>query len=281
MSIRTIIIPCIIIPVSSLLLVICGCEDDGGTTNAEFYINPSSATLASNETTVVLQAVGGHNPLSWSVSDASKGSVSSNGQTVTYTRVAGKYGINIVTVTDSMSWTADATISQPEPGVAATNTYVAISPASATLNNNGNKIVFTASKGSEPYTWSVGDGARGHIDASGDQCTYTRDAAGDNTIIVTDAGGHRAIVNILQPATATLAVSPSATSVTGLGGVVVFTVSGGTGSYTWSVQSGDVAGSISPTTGNSTAYTSTSTNTTVIKVQDSAATTAFATVTKM
>ena len=102
-------------------LFVGGCDNGDSTNNAAFSIQPASAELKDTETTVVLEAVGGHQPLSWQVSDASMGAVSGGGQTVTYTRVAGKYGVNTVTVTDSLSWTAVANISQPPPDATTTN----------------------------------------------------------------------------------------------------------------------------------------------------------------
>ena len=92
------------------LCVVLGCEDSG-TDGAEFSINPAAATLSTNDLTVVLQAVGGHAPLAWSVSDASMGAVSGSGQTVTYTRTDSN-GVNVVTVTDDKQWTASSTIVQ-------------------------------------------------------------------------------------------------------------------------------------------------------------------------
>jgi len=251
-----------------MAIVLASCDNgDGGTTNASFYITPSSASITDPTTSVVLAAVGGHEPLVWSLSDASLGALTGSGQTVTYIRTASKYGVNVVTVTDSMSWTATATISQPEAG--ATNVLPGISPTAATLDSDGAQVVFTASGGVDPYTWGVGDSTRGGIVSyASSQALYTRTSSGDNTAVLYDANGHMAVATITQPATAALAISPLVAAVTGIGGTQAFTAAGGIPAYTWSIVSGD--GSLSPLTGSTTIYTSASTNTTtVIKVTDS------------
>jgi hypothetical protein len=258
--------------VAALVILVSGCESgDNGTKNAEFSINPSNATLPDTSTTVVLQAVGGHIPLVWQVSDSSLGTLSGDGQTVTYTRIAGKYGVNLVTVTDSMAWTATATISQPA-NTTTTNTLPQISPASVTLVSDGNQVVFTGSGGSEPYTWSVGNGSLGRSDtAANNQTLYTRLAAGDNTVIMYDADGQVAVASISQP-TSSLTVTPDTASIA-TNGTQVFVASGGTGVYAWSVQSGD--GTVAPAAGASTVFTSTGPIDAVVKLSDGS-TTVFA-----
>lgn len=264
---------------AAAVVVLSGCENgDDGTENASFYIDPGSVSLSAQQTTAGLMAVGGHEPLAWTVSDESLGTISGNAQAATYTRTS-KYGVNIVTCTDSMSWKATCTISYNEPSPTNDTGPLAISPASATLTYDGAQTVFTVTGGRSPYAWTVGNTARGHIETYGatSQTLYTRDTKDDNTVVAYDSDGHMVSATVSQPATATLAISPATATVTGIGSVQVLTVAGGSGTYTWSMNSGD--GTVSPGTGNSTVYTSASTNTTsVVKVTDSAGVNAFSTI---
>ena len=62
-----------------------GCEHDGGATSTDqFSITPATAELTPGDT-VVLTAVGGHSPFTWTVDDSTAGEISStNGESVTY-----------------------------------------------------------------------------------------------------------------------------------------------------------------------------------------------------
>ena len=175
-----------------LFLLMAGCEE-GDLTGEVFRVEPSQVTLMEVDTTVVLQAVGGEEPFTWTVSDGSLGSVTGSVRTVTYTRTA-KNGANTVQVTDNRQWMASALVIQAKEAV-----DLAITPANASLSTNGLQAVFTAAGGVQPYVWSCGNDS-GKIYSTGpNQAVYTRVNSGPNTVIVFDDVGHVALVNVSQP----------------------------------------------------------------------------------
>jgi len=258
-----------------------GCEDADDSnledTNASFTVQPANITLTASNTTAVFMAVGGHAPLTWSVSDQSLGSISGSGQTVTYTR-SDLNGVNRIEVRDGLGWIAHAVVQQiPNPAERPDDEDLSLSPQSATLYNDGDKIVISAVGGDDPYDWDVGDGTRGKIEPQGDfQVIYTRLSSGNNTVICTDHDGRVSIAQISQPAAATLGISPVNTTISTNGGSAVFTAAGGNGVYTWGIQSGP--GSMNPGTGNSSVLTvPAGTTPTIVQVSDGASV-VFATV---
>lgn len=248
-----------------------GCEDDslGG---AVFYVAPNLVTLAESGETVIFEAVGGSEPLAWKVTDDTMGTLTGDGRTVTYTR-SDKPGANSIRVEDDNHWTASATVIQDNPLGG-----LALSPLQDTLNNDGDKAVFTATGGTKPYIWSVGTSG-GKVEPSGpNQAIYTRMHEGNNTVIVSDQSGFVAIADVTQPATPTLTVSPGTVTVATANGSQIFTASGGSGGYTWSVLPPQ-SGYVSNPTGSSTVYTSTGANSDILSLSDGA-TTIFATINK-
>ena len=112
-----------------------GCEK-GSSSNSQFYITPATAELAPGQS-ITLTAVGGREPLVWTVDDSTTGQLSSdNGRSVVYLALravpvqsytyttnpaegipAGATNIvagvmNTVRVADNQSWTASAVITQ-------------------------------------------------------------------------------------------------------------------------------------------------------------------------
>lgn len=262
------------------VFLLAGCEISSTEEGAVFRIEPSEITLTASNRTVVLQAVGGHFPFEWDVTDESMGSVSGEGEIVTYTR-GDANGANTVKAIDGQEWVATATIiQQNDPEETAELT---ISPTTSTLESDGDKVVFTGIGGVGTYTWSVGNSSRGGIISEAwSQAIYTRNTSGNNTAIVTDEAGHVAIAEITQPAVSAVTISPTVATVSTNQGSQVFTASGGTESYTWAIVGGP-HGSLSPLplTGSSKVYTSLvgDSNSDVILVTDGN-TTAFATVNK-
>lgn len=242
------------------------CDDDSNLSGSDFYINPSDTTMDVDDTTVMLQAVGGIAPMKWSVSDASLGTVTSNGYSVVYTRKS-VVGVNLVKVVDSRTWEATATIRQLATAGASD---LKIAPTSFTLAANNNQTVFTASGGVEPYSWSVGVSARGHVVAQKDdsQVVYVRDTAGDNTVIVTDHAGAVAIATVAQPSGAALSISAAPATLSNNGDQSILTVSGGAPTYTWSLATGS-RGTLSATTGATVIYTRSTSGNQVVTVTDS------------
>jgi len=269
----------LLVPVVAIclgLLLSVGCDDDSSLDNQSIRIDPQSVTLGKVDTTIALTVAGGHAPFEWTVSDDTLGTVGSDSRTVTYTRTDVN-GANTVTVTDNQTWTAQAVIIQQDEA-----DVLAISPTDITLDGNGDKVAFTGTGGTYPYTWTVGIAARGHVDsATGSQTVYTRDTAEDNTVLLTDKKGHVAIANITQPDVASLSVSPSTASVATNGGTQVFTAVGGTAPYTWSFAvNNSGAPNPSPVIGSSTLYVSGGAGIDTIRVIDGDGTLAFATITK-
>lgn len=145
---------------------------------------------------------------------------------------------------------------------------VAISPTSYTLVINEN-TTFTATDGTEPYTFSVSAGT-GSINAS--TGVYTAPAApGTATITVTDGDGNTDTASVTI--NAELAISPATLSIT-QANTPTFTATGGVAPYTYSVTAGNAT--INATTG---VLTPTGTGAVTVRVTDSGARTSDATVT--
>ncbi len=248
------------------LLALTGC-DDGADSGDVFRIDPSKVTLSKSETSVAFGAVGGVEPLTWTVTDATLGTVSGSGRAATYARKTAN-GINTVQVTDSQGWLASSYVTQQDDP--APTTTLAISPTSVTLSNDGDKRVFSASGGQTPYQWKLGDSSRGTLEVDGySQAIYTRTKAGNNTVILTDDDGHAAIADVIQPSGAKLTVTASPSSLAKNGDKSILTASGGVPGYTWSVQ--DVAlGHLVSTTGDSVVYVRDQPGQNVVTVRDSA-----------
>ena len=264
-----------------VFITMTGCEEDGANSGDVFRIEPSEVTLSSDEGSTSLHVVGGTPPYTWSVSDTTLGTVASNGEAVTYIRTK-MTGVNVVSVRDSKGWSASAHIYQTDKP-----SEPSITPATATLENDGDKIVFTGSGGTGPYRWSVADETRGKVSYKAwSQALYTRLKAGNNSVILTDSEGHRAVAQIIQPEKAVLAISPASASVSTNGGIIVFTAVGGKEPYTWSFSVNNSGATLTPlplTSGSSKVYTCPPCNksdTDVISLKDANGTEVFAIVTK-
>lgn len=134
----------------------------------------------------------------------------------------------------------------------ATNAQVQVAPATATLANNGDQVLLTATGGAGPYRWEVGSTSLGQVRTVGaSQVLYTRTAAGNNTVLAY-SGSSVAMASIAQPAVAAVTVEPAAATVTVGAAAAVLNAVGGIPPYTWSILNGP--GSVSPSTGISTVY---------------------------
>jgi len=102
------------------IVVFSGCEDNAvpreqtpAPPPSALSINPSVATLNSSNTYAMLVASGGAPPYKWSISDPSLGAIPETGAgAITYTAVAAKQGVNVLSVVDQNNWTAQAFICQ-------------------------------------------------------------------------------------------------------------------------------------------------------------------------
>lgn len=171
--------------------LLTGCEEDTNLSGADFRIDPPEATISETDGSVALRVIGGAEPFEWTVSDDTLGAVSGSGSHVTYTRT-GQGGVNTVTVTDDRSWTASALMVQQN--------QLAVSPTTATTADEGDKIIFQASGGRPPYSWSTTAAWRGSVAPQGaNQAIYTRTDSGENQVLVTDSQGTVAIATVTQP----------------------------------------------------------------------------------
>lgn len=260
----------LLIVVAVALIAACG-HDDGGSASGSFLLEPREVTLGPDEETVALRAVGGNLPIQWRVTDITRGIVTGKGETATYT-ATDRLGINTVEAQDGRGFIATATIIKTDQ-----EQELSVTPDAVTLSSNGDKVVFAANGGNPPFRWGVGDDDRGKISVRNDrEAIYTRKGAGNNAVTVIDDAGFAAVASITQPDTPTLAISPSSATTT-TNGTLVFTASGGTEAYTWSIASG--TGIVSPATGSSTVYTSIDGDTDVVALSDGL-TTVFATIGK-
>lgn len=254
-------------------IALVGCDDD--VSGAAFSINPGDTSILPAGS-LTLTAVGGEDPLTWTVSDEALGVVTGTGRTVAYNGAGGE-GVNTVRVTDNQQWEAVAFVRQ----VADLDTLT-ISPDDAELALDDQKQSFTAAGGTAPYSWTLSSYSRGAIDPSGEGVVYTRKTVGDNTVVLTDGMGLTATAQVSQPDAATLVVSPSSASVSTNGGVQVFQAVGGLAPYAWTVHvNGTGTSTVDPAAGTSTVFTTpTGAATDVIRCQDANGTIVFVTITK-
>ena len=216
------------------------------TVTTPLSLSPSSVILAVNNTATFV-SVGGTGPFSYS---RVSGTGSINVSTGVYTSPATS-GAAIVRVTDSLGATADSSIT--------VNSALTISPTSQTTFINST-ISFSGSGGVTPYSFSLVSGA-GSINIS--TGLYTAPAANGSAVVhVTDALGNTASATVtvtsplsLSPATVTLAVNNTTT----------FAAVGGTGPFTYAIQSG--TGTVNASTGVFTAPATS--GSAVVRVTDS------------
>lgn len=156
-----------------------GCDNSDSTADADFYVDPADAVATVSSPTVVLTAVGGLEPYTWTVSDSTLGAVTGSGPAVTYTRTGGN-GVNTVTVTDERGWTASATISQQD------GPPVVVSPSVTTASTNAVSLAFSADGGSGSYSWTTTLGSVGPATGSGTVLTLPE---GTEQVFVTVSDG--------------------------------------------------------------------------------------------
>lgn len=148
-------------------------------------------------------------------------------------------GTSVIRVTDSVSGTADASITVIAP--------LTVTPTAASVSTGG-AVSFTVSGGTGGYTWDIDPPGGGSIDGSGN---YTAPGSGDTvTVTVTDSSGNEAdaLVSVTLPMP--LGITPSMVTML-TGEAVTFSGFGGIGGYTFSPVTG--GGSINSTSGVYTA----------------------------
>lgn len=226
------------------------------TVAAALSASPSTKTLAVNNT-FTFSGSDGSPPYSYSVV-AGGGTV--NSSTGLYTAPAAS-GSATVRVTDSMSNTADATVT--------INDALGISPSSKTLAV-GNSTTFAGTDGVAPYSYSVFAGG-GTIN-SGTGVYTAPGVAGSATVRVTDSLGNTSDAAVTT--NSALAISPTSKTIL-INGTHTFTASNGVPSYSYSVFAG--SGTVGAVTGTYTAPGTTGSAT--VRVIDSIGNTSNAAVT--
>ena len=160
----------------------------------------------------------------------------------------------------------------PSGGSTSAPSTLKLLPDAVNVPVNGTRQ-FTATGGTPGYSYSVqAEGAGGSIDPSG---LYTAPASsGTDTIVVTDSAGDTCESTAMVTASVSLSITP-VTITLGAGATVIFTASGGTSPYTYSVSVG--SGTINSGTGFFTAPPNAESDT--VRVIDAASNTADAIVT--
>jgi membrane carboxypeptidase/penicillin-binding protein PbpC len=145
-----------------------------------------------------------------------------------------------------------------------------LSPSSAVLGNGDANASFTAVGGSEPFSWSVSDGALGQVSSNSTSRTvnYQRTVGveGVNTLTAIDANGNRAQASIVQQS---LLITPAVARLAEGELSISFSAVGGHGPFRWSVVNSRI-GAVGATTGRSALYTrkTAATGSNTIRVQD-------------
>jgi len=219
--------------------------DSTVTINNALGISPAAITLAVNNTTT-FSGLAGAPGYTFSIFS---GGGSINAGTGLFTAPVTP-GTTVVRVTDTLSNTADATVT--------IDPALAISPATKTLAVN-NVFTFNATGGVSPYSYSMFAGG-GSVNATTGE--YTAPAgSGSATVRVTDGLGNTS--NSVVTINAALVISPAASTIT-VNNTQAYAASGGVAPYTYSVFSG--AGSINSGTG---LYTPVGAGSITIRVTDS------------
>ncbi len=213
------------------------------TPSSPLAISPSAVTLNIGGTQT-FSASGGTAPYTFSiVTNNSGGTI--NASTGAY--VAGSKGgvTDVVRVTDGSANTSNASVTVQTPVAA-----LAISPASASVSTGGSQT-FSASGGTAPYTFSiVTNNSGGAINSSTGGYVAGSKGGVTDVIRVTDGSANTSSASVtVQAPVAPLAISPASASVS-TGGSQIFSASGGTAPYTFSIVANNSGGTINASTGS-------------------------------
>jgi hypothetical protein len=238
---------------------------------AALTLSPASKTIAQGDSYSGFTASGGvpGSGYVWSISPAGAGVtiVSSSGAvTAGSTATVGSY---TVTVTDSLSNKATATLKL--------NAALSLSPASVTIAQGDTYTGLVASGGTSGNTWTISpSGAGVTVSSSGSVKASTTATLQNYTVTVTDSLSNKASATVtvvpkpsISPATATML---RGTMYSG------FTVSNGVPGYTWSISPGTDGVTIAPTTGVVTASATAGVRTYTVTVTDARSNRATATI---
>ncbi len=165
--------------------------------NGVITIRPANATVTFEGQTVIFSAVGGKSPYIWDVVYPGRGmmNVRADDQGI-YT--ARSLEQNTVLCFDSAGHSGVAQILTSTTN--APSNPLAISPPTITLLLNNDTRLLTASGGTPPYSWSVGNEGLGSITtAGGASATYRRLSSGDTTVTVIDSASRSVSIPVSQP----------------------------------------------------------------------------------
>ena len=149
---------------------------------SDVSVTPASGNVANIGDIVVFTVHGGEKPWHWGAANGNgtMQDLGEKGEQGLYTATA--IGPNTVIVYDSNGHAALADIT-------VSSTALSISPASATLTNNGATATFVASGGLAPYTWTLLNGNGALSASAGTSVIYTRNLPGGNSVTVKDGTG--------------------------------------------------------------------------------------------
>lgn len=213
-----------------------GTTASGAVTIAITAVGASHPTNPAPDETIMFTAVNGTAPHVWSIPGCGAGSYTGNPVTCSYAST----GTRGYSVTDSLGNTGSGTIT-----IVSALAPVSVSPAERTDGVN-TTLTWTVSGGSGPYSWSAPSCSPDTGAGTPFSCSYP--SAGSYTITATDSTGSpgTAAVTITSPP-APVVVSPGLRTET-VNTALTWTVSGGTGPYSWS------APSCSPDTGTGPSF---------------------------
>jgi hypothetical protein len=138
-------------------------------------------------------------------------------------------------------------------------TALKITPGVASISSIGDKIAFSVSGGTAPYTWSVGSTTAGNVNPTTspmahDGVIYTAAAKLANTITVTDKIGRTADAKV-NGSSGSMTISPVSKQINDTAGTQHdFTVANGSGTITWT-SSDPALGSIAVETATTGRFT--------------------------
>lgn len=181
-----------------------GCESEEDAVS--LTITPSPYDMTVRNGTVLLTVSEGLRdlslPITWSVSRPEFGTIDPSFRGAAAVYVGQELeGVNLVTAEDQYGAKGYATINHTfsttnGPGIGERVSLTAV-PSPITPGYNSSTV--TATSGTAPYSWSVGDPAYGSLSgASGNPVVYTSSRAGQNTIYVVDRDGRQGSITIEQ-----------------------------------------------------------------------------------
>jgi PKD repeat protein len=196
---------------------------------------------------------------------------SADEQQVTFTSARGRY-IRFVALNEvnGNRWT---TVAELNIIAEAYQSNMTLTPTFSTVIANGGTVTFTADAGVEPYTYEIVDNqSGGTIDANGNYTSGPTSGVTD-TVRATDAAldYREATVDVAGP----VGISPSFSNVA-VNQTLTFTATDGVPPYTYTLTSNESGGTLEASTGFYQAGCSTGSD--VVQVEDSAGTTATATI---